>query len=124
MRERGVDRDEAQPLFVGTHGTRLTRFGATHIVQGTIASDVIEAGKTGGATIKSHHNVGLDFGGLQQLNPLESLFKDEIRMIAQALHLPESVYARQPSPGRRLPIATAPGALPAAAPVRSQSATI
>jgi integrase/recombinase XerD len=38
MRERGVDRDEAQPLFVGTDGTRLTRFGATHIVRRAVAT--------------------------------------------------------------------------------------
>src|SRR5215469_5693246 len=37
MHECGVDRQEARPLFVGTHGTRLTRFGATHIVRRAVA---------------------------------------------------------------------------------------
>jgi integrase/recombinase XerD len=35
--ERGVERHEAHPLFVGTHGTRLTRFGATHVVRRAVA---------------------------------------------------------------------------------------
>lgn len=38
MRERAVDHHEARPLFVGTHGTRLTRFGATHIVRRVVAA--------------------------------------------------------------------------------------
>jgi integrase/recombinase XerD len=38
MRERGVDHNEARPLFVGTHGIRLTRFGATHIVRRAVAA--------------------------------------------------------------------------------------
>jgi site-specific recombinase XerD len=37
MSERGVGRHEAHPLFVGTHGTRLTRFGATHVVRRAVA---------------------------------------------------------------------------------------
>jgi integrase/recombinase XerD len=38
LRERGVDHHEARPLFVGTHGIRLTRFGATHIVRRAVAA--------------------------------------------------------------------------------------
>ncbi|MER8562686.1 tyrosine-type recombinase/integrase [Mesorhizobium sp. M0578] len=38
MTERGVNRQEARPLFVGTHETRLTRFGATHVVRRAVAT--------------------------------------------------------------------------------------
>ena len=38
MSERGVALHETRPLFVGTHGTRLTRFGATHIVRRAVAT--------------------------------------------------------------------------------------
>jgi integrase/recombinase XerD len=38
MRERGLEAQEQRPLFVGTHGERLTRFGATHIVRRAVAT--------------------------------------------------------------------------------------
>lgn len=75
------------------------KFGATHIVQGTLATDLIESGATGGAVIKSHHNVGLDWGHLKHLQPLSSLFKYEVRALAAELNLPDSVTHREPFPG-------------------------
>jgi GMP synthase (glutamine-hydrolysing) len=75
------------------------RFGATIIFQGTLAPDRIESGATGGALIKSHHNVGLDFGELKQAHPIDHLFKYEVRALARELELPESVWNRQPFPG-------------------------
>ncbi len=69
------------------------------ILQGTIGPDRIESGETGGAKIKKHHNVGLDFGNIPQMAPLGSLFKDEVRALARQIDLPESTAKRMPFPG-------------------------
>lgn len=75
-------------------------FGATAILQGTLAPDRIESGATGGAKIKSHHNVGLKMGKkLLQIHPIDNLFKYEVRALAKEVGLPESVWNRQPFPG-------------------------
>lgn len=75
------------------------RMGAQAVLQGTLAPDRIETGATGGAPIKTHHNVGLDMGGLLQVHPLGDLFKYEVRALAKAVDLPKSVWNRQPFPG-------------------------
>jgi GMP synthase (glutamine-hydrolysing) len=74
-------------------------FGADFIVQGSLATDIIESGKVGNAAlIKSHHNVGLNLK-LNELHPFRNIFKYEVRDLARALKLPVSISERQPFPG-------------------------
>ena len=76
--------------------------------QGTIYPDVIESVSVKGpsATIKSHHNVGglPDFMNLQVVEPLNTLFKDEVREVGKTLGLPGSILGRHPFPGPGLAI--------------------
>lgn len=79
------------------------------LAQGTIYPDVIESVSVNGgpsATIKSHHNVGglPDFMKLKIVEPLKSLFKDEVRRVGKALGLPDDILGRHPFPGPGLAI--------------------
>jgi GMP synthase (glutamine-hydrolysing) len=98
-----IDAEEKRRRFKKVYASLLVRaahdFDATAVLQGTLAPDRIESGATGGATIKSHHNVGLDVGTLLQLHPIDHLFKYEVRALAREIGLPESVWNRQPFPG-------------------------
>ncbi len=71
--------------------------------QGTIYPDVIESVSVNGpsATIKSHHNVGglPDFMKLKVVEPLRSLFKDEVRRVGKSLNMPAAILGRHPFPG-------------------------
>ena len=82
--------------------------GVELLGQGTIYPDVIESASVHGPsqTIKSHHNVGglPELMKLELVEPLRSLFKDEVRLVGRELGIPEEMIARHPFPGPGLAI--------------------
>ncbi|HMS72491.1 MAG TPA: glutamine-hydrolyzing GMP synthase [Baekduia sp.] len=108
----GQTEPEAKRKIIGEEFIRVfeeeaAKIGdAKFLVQGTLYSDVIESGGgTGAATIKSHHNVGLPEDiEFELVEPLRSLFKDEVRAVGSELGLPERLVWRQPFPGPGLAI--------------------
>jgi GMP synthase (glutamine-hydrolysing) len=86
----------------GVHGETVE-----FLVQGTLYPDVVESGGgTGTASIKSHHNVGGLPADLRfsLVEPLRTLFKDEVRRVGEQLGLPPQIVWRQPFPGPGLAI--------------------
>lgn len=112
----GVTEPEAKRKIIGREFIRTfedvaRRLNDTEpidfLVQGTLYPDVVESGGgEGAATIKSHHNVGGLPDDLQfsLVEPLRTLFKDEVRAVGLELGLPESIVWRQPFPGPGLGI--------------------
>ncbi|MCL2176362.1 MAG: glutamine-hydrolyzing GMP synthase [Firmicutes bacterium] len=109
----GVEEPETKRKIIGEEFIRVFEEAAAKLgdipflAQGTIYPDIVESGGAHGATIKSHHNVGglpdnLKFSKL--VEPLSSLFKDEVRKIGKRLGLPDFLVNRQPFPGPGLAI--------------------
>jgi len=113
-RLKGVTEPEKKRKIIGEEFIRVFEEEAKEIgavdflVQGTIYPDVVESGLGGeSAVIKSHHNVGglpecVDFKEI--VEPLRSLFKDEVRKVGLELGIPEHLVFRQPFPGPGLGI--------------------
>jgi GMP synthase (glutamine-hydrolysing) len=96
-------------LFIDVFQTEAKQFAdAKYLGQGTIYPDVIESANTNGpsSVIKSHHNVGglPATMNMQLIEPLRSLFKDEVRRIGAELNIPPSFLQRHPFPGPGLGI--------------------
>ncbi|MEA1984347.1 MAG: glutamine-hydrolyzing GMP synthase [Euryarchaeota archaeon] len=89
--------------FIRVFEEEAREINAEYLIQGTIYPDRIES--EGG--IKSHHNVGglpshIDFKGI--VEPIDDLYKDEVRDVARALDLPEEICERMPFPGPGLAV--------------------
>ena len=98
-----IDAEEKRAKFREVYGDVFREvakdFGATHMIQGTLATDLIESGSLGESDlIKTHHNVDLDLG-LSEIMPLADFFKFEVRDLAKEFGLDELVAGRQPFPG-------------------------
>lgn len=107
LRLAGVTEPERKRKIIGEEFIRVfeeekAKLGdIQYLVQGTIYPDVIESGTRTADTIKSHHNVGglpddMDF---ELLEPLRTLFKDEVRLLGEKLGIPAHILWRQPFPG-------------------------
>ncbi|HBG33550.1 MAG TPA: glutamine-hydrolyzing GMP synthase, partial [Acholeplasmataceae bacterium] len=109
---KGVSDPETKRKIIGTEFIRVFEEevknfkDAKYLAQGTLYTDVIESGTKTAKTIKSHHNVG----GLPKdmklilIEPLNTLFKDEVRALGLLLGLPNAIVSRQPFPGPGLAI--------------------
>jgi GMP synthase (glutamine-hydrolysing) len=93
--------------FITVFAEEAERLGRPEfLVQGTLYPDVIESGTRTAARIKTHHNVG----GLpavmpfRLIEPFRTLFKDEVRVVARTLGLPDELVGRHPFPGPGLAI--------------------
>ncbi|MCS7117001.1 MAG: glutamine-hydrolyzing GMP synthase [Nitrososphaerota archaeon] len=85
----------------------LKEVGAKFLLQGTIAADVVETVKG----VKTQHNVLSQIGidpikeyGYKVIEPLSSLYKHQVRMVAEALKLPRAIVERRPFPGPGLSV--------------------
>ncbi|BFH60275.1 glutamine-hydrolyzing GMP synthase [Paenibacillus azoreducens] len=108
----GVDDPEQKRKIIGNEfiyvfdeeSAKLGEFD--FLAQGTLYTDIVESGTATAQTIKSHHNVG----GLPEdmkfelVEPLKTLFKDEVRKVGLECGLPEAIVWRQPFPGPGLAI--------------------
>jgi len=109
---KGVVDPERKRKLIGEHFIRVFAEEAAKLghfrflAQGTLYTDIIESGTQSAQTIKSHHNVG----GLPKdmpfelVEPLKTLFKDEVRRLGEELGMPSHLVWRQPFPGPGLAI--------------------
>jgi len=110
----GVDDPEAKRKIIGREFVEVfeveaARFSdARFLAQGTLYPDVIESSGVRGtaAVIKTHHNVGglPEKLGLELVEPLRDLFKDEVRRVGEELGLPHDFVWRHPFPGPGLAV--------------------
>jgi GMP synthase (glutamine-hydrolysing) len=112
---KGIDDPERKRITIGHTFIEIFEReaakipGVKYLVQGTLYPDVIESktpASKAGHKIKSHHNVGglPERMDLALIEPLRSLFKDEVRALGRVLGLPEAIVARQPFPGPGLAV--------------------
>jgi len=109
---KGVEDPEQKRKIIGNDFIRVfeeesAKFDDfTFLAQGTLYTDIVESGTATAQTIKSHHNVG----GLPEdmkfklIEPLKTLFKDEVRKVGAECGLPDAIVMRQPFPGPGLAI--------------------
>ncbi|MHA7108657.1 glutamine-hydrolyzing GMP synthase [Sunxiuqinia elliptica] len=99
-----IGRDFIEVFDVEAHKIKDVKW----LAQGTIYPDVIESVSVNGpsATIKSHHNVGglPEKMNLKVVEPLNLLFKDEVRRVGKALNIKQELLGRHPFPGPGLGI--------------------
>ena len=111
----GIDDPELKRKVIGSEFVNVFQEKAEQLgeieflAQGTLYPDVIESGglsHSPAAVIKSHHNVGglPETLNLNLIEPLRELFKDEVRMLARELGLPDKVVRRHPFPGPGLAV--------------------
>ena len=109
----GVTEPEQKRKIIGEEFIRVfeeeaNKLGKIDVLaQGTIYPDIIESGKGDSAVIKSHHNVGglpdvISFESIAE--PLNDLFKDEVREVGLKLGLPNALVFRHPFPGPGLAV--------------------
>ncbi|MEI7832574.1 MAG: glutamine-hydrolyzing GMP synthase [bacterium] len=111
---RGISDPERKRKIIGNEFVEVFTDEAKNIgevaflAQGTLYPDIVESGGANGksAMIKSHHNVGglPEHMNMKLLEPLRSLFKDEVRRLAIELGLPDNIVWRMPFPGPGLAI--------------------
>ena len=108
----GVTDPEQKRKIIGNEFIRVfeeeaEKLGEHHFLgQGTLYTDIIESGTATAQTIKSHHNVGglPEEMKMELIEPLKTLFKDEVRRVGEELGLPREIIWRQPFPGPGLGI--------------------
>lgn len=108
----GITDPEEKRRRIGTEFIRVfeeesQKLGYHHFLgQGTLYTDIIESGTDTAQTIKSHHNVGglPEDMQMELIEPLNKLFKDEVRQVGIELGLPDEIVWRQPFPGPGLAI--------------------
>jgi GMP synthase (glutamine-hydrolysing) len=111
---KGVEDPERKRKIIGTEFIRVFEEEARkvgdvrYLAQGTLYPDVIESVSVKGpsATIKSHHNVGglPEVMNLKLIEPLKTLFKDEVRMVGRELGIDADILGRHPFPGPGLAV--------------------